>query len=368
MEIQSNSEEQKVEEKVEQQEEEQKIKRKKKKLDERSLGLGIDIGTAFLVSAQSIGEKANFKVQRDAFFDVENNLASKKMLAKLDANHIISEDKKRLFVIGEEALQMANFFSSEVRRPLSKGVISTREKEALSMIKIILHALLGSPIKEKEPCYFSVPAKPIDQDDYNVVYHQNILKSFVTSFGFKAVPLNEAYAIVWGEMEDTNYTGMAISLGAGMVNCALSFMGISEDDYQFSIARSGDWIDINAAAAVGLKASRITTIKEAGVDLLNPKGREHEAIKIYYENLIEYVCKGIEKKLSMSENLPNFEEPITIVVSGGTSKIGNFDKVFEKEIRTKTLPFEIKEVRKAKDPLNAVAKGCLLNALQHEEE
>jgi hypothetical protein len=130
---------------------------------------------------------------------------------------------------------------------------------------------------------------------------------------------------------------------------------------QFSIAKSGDWIDENAGNAVGLKASKITMIKEAGVDLLNPKNREETAIKIYYENLISYVCNHLEKKLSTQEL--SFAEPITVVVSGGTSKAINFDKLFEQELRTKSLPFAIKTVKKASDPLNAVAKGCLLNAL-----
>jgi hypothetical protein len=114
---------------------------------------------------------------------------------------------------------------------------------------------------------------------------------------------------------------------------------------------------------VGLKSSRITVIKEAGVDLLNPKNREETAIKIYYENLIKYVCEGIDKKLNNSTNIPNFDSPIKIVISGGTSKAINFDKLFEQEIMSRSLPFKIKEIKKAKDQLNAVAEGCLLNAM-----
>lgn len=345
------------------QEETHKIRRKKK--DEREFGSGLDVGTAFCISAKSVNKEAIFRVQRDAFFDIEP--ASKEMLKKLKANFIESEDKKSLYVIGEEALQMANFFNKEARRPLSHGCISTREEQALAMIKIIIHGLLGDPIKKDEICYFSVPSKPLDEKHYNVVYHENILKSFITSFGYKAIPINEALAIVWSELEDDDYSGMALSFGAGMTNLCLSFYGVSEKKHQFSIARGGDWIDINAANAVGLRASRITTIKESGMDLKEPKSREQNAIKIYYENLIRYVCAAFEKKLSLSDNVLNFPKPITVIVSGGTSKIKNFEVVFEEELRTRKFPFEIKQVKKAKDQLNAVAKGCLLKALTHEE-
>jgi hypothetical protein len=177
--------------------------------------------------------------------------------------------------------------------------------------------------------------------------------------------INEAFAIVLSELEDEDYSGLALSFGSGMTNIALSFLGISEKNHQFSVARAGDWVDQSAATAVGLKASRMTIIKEAGVDLLDPKNREENAIKIYYENLIQYVCDAMEKKFNSTQNMPNFPEPITVVISGGTSKAINFEKLFEKEIMSKSLPFKIKQIKKASDPLNAVARGCLLNALNY---
>ncbi len=353
----------KEEEKVE---EEPKVRRRRSKdTDHRELGIGIDIGTGFCVSSTISGEEVTFRTQRDAFFSIENNEMSKGMLDKLNANYIISEDSKRLFVVGEEALQMANVFNKETRRPLAKGCISTREQEALAMIKIIIHGLLGDPMVKDEVCYFSVPAKPVDQDDYNVVYHENVLKSFVKSFGYDARPLNESRAIVFSELADEDFTGMALSFGSGMTNVCLAFMGISEDDHMFSVARAGDYVDSSAAAAVGLKASKITAIKEKGVDLLNPEGRDQMAIKIYYDNLIQYVCDALEQRLNNSDTLPNFPEPITVVLSGGTSKPINFDKVFEETIMKKQFPFQIGKIKLASDQLNAVSKGCLLNALNN---
>jgi len=330
---------------------------------QRKNGVGLDCGTGFAVSAFYAEDGITFKSERNAFLDVENNLVSKSMLSKLGANFAESSDKRNLYVLGNEALHVANFFNKESRRPFSKGVLSSRETEALSIIKIILKSLTGDPVVENEKLFFSIPADPIDSE-FNNIYHENVLKSFLKSFGFDAEAMNEAFAIVWSELEAEQYTGIALSFGAGSVNLALSLYGISEKKHQFCLARSGDYIDINAAQAIGVKTSKITMIKEAGVDLLNPKSREETAIKIYYENLIAYTCNAIEKKFISMEDIPNFPESICVVVSGGTSKAINFDKLFEQELKTKKLPFSIKQVKKASDPLNAVAKGCLLNALQ----
>lgn len=348
-------------------EQEKKIIRRKE-VSERFAASGLDVGTGNCVVATSKNNIASFKLERDAFFEIEKTISTISMLKKMQINYIECEDKRSVQIIGNEALKFADFFNKECKRPLSHGVISTREKSALTIIKLILKNLLGEPVTEGEVCYFSVPANPIDKNDYNVIYHENVLKSFITSFGYTAIPMNEALAVVYSNLEEDDWSGLGISFGAGMTNLCLAFNGISENEHQFSLARGGDFIDTCAAEAVGLKASRITVIKEEGIDLLNPKTREENAIKIYYENLIKYVCDGIEKKLNSSENVPNFGKPIPIVLSGGTSKAINFEKIFEKEIMSRNLPFQIKEIRKAKDQLNAVAEGCLLNAMLNSNQ
>jgi hypothetical protein len=50
------------------------------------------------------------------------------------------------------------------------------------------------------------------------------------------------------------------------------------------------------------------------------------------------------------------------VVSGGTSLANGFVDTFHGilEIKSGRLPFQVSEVRPAKDPLRAVSRGCLL--------
>jgi hypothetical protein len=61
----------------------------------------------------------------------------------------------------------------------------------------------------------------------------------------------------------------------------------------------------------------------------------------------------------------NLPDEIPLVVSGGTSLAQGFMTLFNQLLdsyRSK-LPFKLSEVRQAKDPLNAVAEGCLIRAL-----
>jgi actin-like ATPase involved in cell morphogenesis len=331
----------------------------------RKPGIGLDIGTAFINCAIMENDEVKIRTQRDAFFDIENEKFSRNMLNTNKANYIESDDGKLLYVVGQEAINFANVFKKEVRRPLHKGVISTREPEALLMIKTIIKSVIGEPAYENEICKFSVPAVPIDAD-YNIIYHENVLKSFVESFGYKAEPINEGKAICYSELDDEHFTGLSISFGAGMVNSCLTYNGLSS--IEFSISRSGDWIDTNAAMSVGERVTKMTTIKEAGIDLLNPKGRHEESISIFYRNFIAYVIKGLEKKLSETSEIPEFPEPISIILAGGTSLAKSFDKVFKQEIEKIKLPFKIKDIRLAEDQMFAVARGALYSALSEYED
>jgi len=337
-----------------------------KSKNNRKLGIGIDIGTSFINSAiMDINDEVKIRTQRDAFFDIENEKFARNMLKSQGANYIESEDGKLLYVIGQEALNFANVFKKEVRRPLQRGVISTREPEALLMIKTIVKSVLGKKQESNEICKFSVPAEPVDAD-YNVIYHENVLKSFIESAGFKAEPINEARAICYSELDEEGFTGLSLSFGAGMVNTCLSYMG--QSSVEFSISRSGDWIDENSAMAIGERTAKMTAVKEKGIDLLKPKDRHEESLGIFYRNFIAYVVKNFEKKLSQTADVPEFPQPISIVLAGGTSLAGSFDKVFKEEIEKIKLPFQIKEVRLAEDQMFAVAKGCLYSAISEYED
>jgi hypothetical protein len=331
----------------------------------RKKGVGLDIGT-MTVNCAVMGEddQISIRTQRDAFFDIENDKFARKMLTDNKANYIVSDDKKMLYVIGEEAVNFANIFKKEIRRPLQKGVISTREPEALLMIKTIIVSVLGKPKEPGEICKFSVPAVPIDAS-YNVIYHENVLKSFIEGAGFKAMPINEGRSVCFSELDEEGFTGLSISIGAGMVNSCLSYMGTPA--LEFSISRSGDWIDSNSADAIGERTTKMTSVKEAGFDLLKPKNRHEQTLSIFYQNFIEYVVKCFEKKLAQTTDVPEFPEPISIVLAGGTSLATSFDKVFKQEIEKIKLPFKIKEIRLAHDQMFAVANGCLNAAISEYE-
>jgi hypothetical protein len=152
-----------------------------------------------------------------------------------------------------------------------------------------------------------------------------------------------------------------------MTNVAMAMNTL--EGLSFSVARAGDWIDAGAAKAIGSTASRMCALKEKGLDLNAPANREQEALTFYYRNLIEYVIDQIAIQFAQIQGRFSLPKPIPIIVSGGTSKAGGFLEFFKGvfDKKRKKFPVEISEIRAASDPLNAVANGLLVQAMQENE-
>lgn len=328
-------------------------------------GKGLDVGTAFIYCAQKQREKTSFKNQRDAFFDIEFSDFSKQILGSCKVKYIQKQD--RLYIVGDEAIKFANVFNRDTRRPLSRGVISPEEKDALPMVELIIKNVLGDHRHPGEIVYYSLPASPIDSE-LNLVYHENIIRSLLEKWGYQPKPINEGLAVIFSELSQDKFTGLGLSFGGGMVNVCLSWLSIPV--FTFSLTRAGDWIDQQVAQAVGETASKVCAIKENSFNLDKAENLDkiEQALSIYYDNLIEYVLIQVKKEIEKTDKMPKMEEPIPIVLAGGTAQPAGFAKRFKQILDKIDFPLSIKEVKMASKPLYSVAKGALIAAIADEKK
>lgn len=329
-----------------------------------SRGVGLDIGTNMLVAA-TISEdgKPTFKMQRDAFYRIVpksevNRNSIKKALEKRNFNFISDKDGS-FIVVGEEALETAIERNDVAKRPLQRGVISPKEKDSLPMLKILIENLLGKGGGDTNLVY-SVPARPID-GVFDIVYHTDMMGKYLGELGYKAQPINEAFAIALSELLDEGLTGVCLSFGAGMVNTAVIHQG--DPLVEFSMTRAGDYIDQAAGHALDISPSLVQLEKESGVDLMNPSNKIMEAVSVYYGSVIKYALENIAFELdNRKKELPIFREKVIMVVSGGLALAKGFKSKIETVLNNVAFPIQIAEIRRAGNPMTAVANGCLLAA------
>lgn len=334
------------------------------------LGVGLDVGTMNFVSARKSGPgvENKYKVVRDAYIELDlENIKTLKM-----SNISFEEIDGQIVVMGDSSFQMANLFKQEVKRPLSRGIVSPGAIKAQMILNNLVWSVLDRSLEDGEHCYYSVPAEPIDLPDQDVVYHADVFRKILVQHGYTAHPMNEAMAIIYSECHPI-FSGLALSFGAGLCNVAMAhhtIMGLS-----FSIARGGgDWIDTHAAKATGSTISRMCAVKErGGFDLMKPSkdNSEQEAISLYVRTLIHYCIDKIAEKLRKEHNDLDILDEIPIVLSGGTTLAKGFLELFQEEFESvkvkKGFPIQVSEIRLAKDPLRAVADGLLVLARNEYE-
>lgn len=326
-------------------------------------GKGLDIGTVNLVAAAPATDGSiAVRKQRNVFIDVPPDPYTRNMLTRLKVPYVVHGGK--LYVLGDPAFELANILNRSTRRPMRDGLIHPREADALPVMRLLIQNLIGEPEPGDGVCYYSVPADPVDAES-NVVYHREVFDAVLKNMGYKPRSLVEGHAVVLSELADEDFTGIGISCGGGMFNVCVAYK--SMPCIAFSVARGGDWIDQNVSRVLGIRAERATFLKERGMDLSAPKTREEEAFAIYYRSAIQYTIGKITEEFARAEELPAFPDPVTVVLSGGTSMIKGFDAVFREELSKASFPLPVKAVRRAADPLNAVAKGALLAALSEAE-
>jgi hypothetical protein len=323
--------------------------------------VGVDIGTAFIGSARYQKDNIAAKYVRDGFFVMPYSDQRKHMLQESKVSFMVKDrvnapGKQDIYVIGNEAFDMAVLFSQELRRPLASGVISAKERDSEFILKEIIRRVAGDA-EQGDIAYFSVPADPVDRD-FNVIYHREMFKRFLTDMGYNASPVNEGMAVAWSELEDKELTGLAISFGAGMANVAMSYKGL--EVFSFSVARAGDWIDQQVAKSRGIAEADAASEKESeGLDPLAPKDDVQEAITIFYKSMLEYTVGHIAAAMERHRRDIKIKEPLNFVVAGGTTMPKGFLRLLADALKEHPLPIPVGKVWQAKNPVLAVCRGCL---------
>lgn len=323
--------------------------------------IGLDIGTMNLVVAKSSNSVVKTNHYRNVYLKVDKESIGSMDLANI--SHSTIDDQ--MYFLSDSAYTHANVFGLELCRPMSKGMVS-KDLDSIDILAVMVKSLIDESQEQNSICCYSIPANPIDSN-LDVIYHENVFGRIISDLNYTPISLNEATAIVYSECENTNFTGIGISFGAGMTNVAVVFKSVPV--LTFSLARGGDWIDYNAANSIGEISNRATSIKEkSDFSLTNynfGKKREkriREALSHYYNNLVKYTTTNIINELN--KIVIDFPDSIPIIVSGGTSKADGFIELIKKSFNSFDFPFEISDVRHSNNPLTTVAEGCLIRSLK----
>ena len=322
--------------------------------------LGLDVGTSRIVIASERDGKQHYASQLNAFASVPWSKMTENSFRRENLPFTVQGDQ--IMIQGNEAPRFADLMHAETRRPMVQGFLNPGEADSVDVLKSIVESLVKESGGGKPLVYYSVPAVPLNGSNEALTYHESTVGHFLAELGYDSKPINEGLAVIFSELEDTNYTGIGVSFGGGLCNVAFSYL--SMPGASFSIAKAGDFIDSSAASVTGELAGRVRMVKEEKFHFNGSyTDRLHQVLTVYYDDMIDSVIQGIKQVFSDSKRVPKLSRAVPIVISGGTASPEGFQQRFEKALRSVEMPIPISEVRMAKDPMSATARGALIAGL-----
>lgn len=324
--------------------------------------LGLDVGTSRLVAARKPGEGFQFDSQLNAFVTIPYSKMTEAALRKENVPYTL--ESGQIIVHGNESARFADLLQMETRRPMTKGVLNPNEAEGTGRLRQLIQTLLGD--RKPGRITFTVPAAPLGQEE-SLTYHEATIQQILTDLGYRATAINEGLAVVYGELEASNYSGIGISCGGGLVNVCLAYLSVPV--LSFSIPKAGDFIDSSAAAITGELATRVRLEKEESFYLNGHSGDKlQQVLTVYYDDMIKSIVGGLRDAFSNARNIPRLGRAIPLVLAGGSALPKGFRDRFEKTLREAEFPIQLSEIRLAESPLSTTAKGALIAALADDEE
>lgn len=321
--------------------------------------LGLDVGTSRIVVARSADKKYRYESQLNAFLTLPYSKLAESLLVRENVFHEVRGAE--ILVAGNDAQRFAEVFHVEMRRPMAKGVLNPQEPHSLPVVRSIITKMVGKAKAPAQKIYFSVPA-PVEGFEAGIAYHQASISQILTDLGYAPTPIGEGLAVVFGEMADSNFSGIGISCGSGLCNVCLAVLSVPV--ISFSVPKAGDYIDTQAAIVTGDLATRTRIRKEESFHLNGLTGeRVQDALTVYYQEMLVTLVESLRNQISTAQRLPKLEQSIPLVLSGGTAVPKGFLEQFKKVLQANQLPVKLSEIRISADPLNSTARGALMAAL-----
>lgn len=185
------------------------------------MAIGFDVGTYNLVcSKRNKNNEFEFKREVNAFIEFPldpNNKFIFNMMKQAKVPLIERKDQNIAYALGESAVDIAyTMGQTELKRPMCDGCLNPKERNAQQIMNVMIQSLIGKVEKNGERLFYCVPSNAInDQTDSD--YHTKVLEAMFKSFkdengnGVTPVAINEALAIIYAELGEKAYTGMAVS-------------------------------------------------------------------------------------------------------------------------------------------------------------
>lgn len=228
-----------------------------------------------------------------------------------------------------------------------------------ALVDDALETVLSSLLEDvpTETLYYTTPGTIVDADT-SVTAHREAVESILSRLGFEATPVNTGVAVVYGELEADNRTGLGVCVEEGATSVALVYYGVPV--LTFSLPFGGDWLLTHTVARTDHPREEVARALEDFV--LDPTVADdplENTLAEAYDALAAEVIDAIRTQAADGDLDRGLAVPVVV---GGECAVDGLEFLLGGRFDDAGLPLSIQEVTLADDPAWSAARGALAAA------
>ena len=226
-----------------------------------------------------------------------------------------------------------------------EGRLTTSDAVSRQVLSLMIDAILPTSAGTQPLCRMTLPSGATDARSQNP--DGGFLQQLVTLRGYRPQVITSTLALALAELNDSAFSGIAISLGHGTT--------------EFGIIHCGREL-LRCVVMAGLEQfadlPKLGSASQSVADLLAlPSNAERDYARFFAE-----VISEAKSQFERDGTIKTLPKSLPVVCSGAITAVPNFLPLFQQVWNEIDWPMSTKPIRVSSDSNLAIARGCLIQA------
>ncbi|SFJ06997.1 disk-shape morphogenesis protein volactin [Planctomicrobium piriforme] len=289
----------------------------------------------------------------------------------LDQSHIpYSTTAGSLVVIGDSAVEVSSLMSRPLVPLLQGGAIGDQDPIGRQVCAWLIDLLLPQSTAIHDLCVMTLPRGETTAQGAGA-WTTQFLEHIVQLRGYQTTVMHPATALAVAELDDQEFTGMCMTIGAESVTFSLTLhsqpllearvnKGSRDIIERYAHFRKKYVWDGAGNSYLDLPSVQ-NWLLHGDLSLSSPTSDDERWLRDAYEELLLASWFSLKRKISACQD-PILKQPLPLILSGAAVRLPGFTDLVSESLKLSGIPVTIRELRTASFEPYSVARGLLIQA------
>jgi len=334
--------------------------------------IALDLGCSEFRSVRTDGKCLIARRIPAVYCVVTDDLSNRRLLEQ--ARIPFSQAQGAFIVMGAAAYEFSTLVRCPVVPVVMEGHLPWDDPVGRQVCSTLIESLVPDTKSANSLCVHSLPAST----DRHAQNQRGFFEEVISLRGYRSVLLNSATALCLSELQDEEFSGVSLDVGAESIAISISEhgtplfervfgRGFRAIERRFALNRHRYLWDQNGNRYLDLQSVR-DWVRESKIDLTSPASGDELWLVQQFHQLLTDAWSSILPDLMRLKGHALLQERLPFVVSGGATQLNGFPQLIEFVMQKSRVPFRVGEARLSASGPYSIARGLLVHALLDQGE